>query len=629
MEGELDGHLVTDWTSALERHLGSLAKDVLLDCQSNVPLSLAWVKSAGGVEGIYPIVLPFGFGGADDWRDLHKVVIRDLCLQVSLIFPLLLSPIFVLDRQSASLGTVLQGLADVMGSVPEVYESPDEVKNLLIGWLETSQPRHWSEFSQFGLALNFPLLQALLTISVRRESYLRSLISIVAITLGVLDGRDQTRCRGFLKAFIGVLLRDTEISLNDTVGELGHEFAAVDIKGSYPGHVIAEIREILANLPSVPSCPSPIEGGDSLATSSHSPSARQEVTAIASGPDSSVDDIISELTGMVGLEAVKNEVISLANFIKVRKLRETRGLGQPPISLHLVFSGSPGTGKTTVARLVAKLYKALGVLSKGHLVETDRSGLVAGYIGATALKTKEVVESALDGVLFIDEAYSLVKDAPWDFGPEAIETLLKLMEDNRERLIVIVAGYTDPMAEFLDSNPGLQSRFTRRIEFRDYTADEMLQIITRQAEGHNFELGPDAGEALYEYFESVEGDAAFGNGRGVRNIFEAAIVRHANRVAAMRQPSDHDLTALLRSDVLNDSSARLPIDPPGNSTEGHEDQMNGNSLETRLHFGVGERVRHMKYGLGSILSVDGNKLTVDFDEAGSKMVLDSFMQRAG
>jgi SpoVK/Ycf46/Vps4 family AAA+-type ATPase len=266
--------------------------------------------------------------------------------------------------------------------------------------------------------------------------------------------------------------------------------------------------------------------------------------------DTEYAGIISELTAMIGLDAVKREVISLANFVKVRRWREARGLKQSSISLHLVFTGNPGTGKTTVARLVAKLFKALGVLSSGHLVEVDRSRLVEGYVGQTATKTTAVVESALDGVLFIDEAYSLVKDAPWDFGPEAIETLLKLMEDHRERLIVIVAGYPDKMDEFVASNPGLQSRFTRRIEFEDYSADEMLQIFSQYAASSDFRLDSGAEQLLLARFREKQGEATYGNGRGVRNDFEYALVRHSSRVAALHAPSDYDLTTIGAQDVV-------------------------------------------------------------------------------
>jgi SpoVK/Ycf46/Vps4 family AAA+-type ATPase len=183
-------------------------------------------------------------------------------------------------------------------------------------------------------------------------------------------------------------------------------------------------------------------------------------------------------------------------------------------------------------------------------VEVDRGGLVSQYVGGTAVKTKEAVESALDGVLFVDEAYSLHKETSWgDVGSEAVETLLKLMEDNRDRLAVIVAGYPDKMADFIASNPGLQSRFTRQIRFEDYAADEMLQIFERNATDNGFELEPDAKRSLLDRFQQVEGDSGFGNGRGVRNTFEAAIIAHANRIAALITASDHDLTLISREDV--------------------------------------------------------------------------------
>jgi TPR repeat protein len=270
----------------------------------------------------------------------------------------------------------------------------------------------------------------------------------------------------------------------------------------------------------------------------------------SSSLDAEYANILSELTAMIGLDTVKREVVELANFVKVRRWREARGLKQPSISLHLVFTGNPGTGKTTVARLVAKLFKALGVLSRGHLVEVDRSKLVQGYIGHTAIKTAAVVESALDGVLFIDEAYSLVKDSPWDFGPEAIETLLKLMEDHRNRLIVIVAGYPDEMDEFVESNPGLQSLFTRKIEFEDYSADQMLQIFSQYAVSNDFTLDFGAQQLLLARFQEKQGDAAYGNGRGVRNDFEKALVKNSSRVASLYAPSDYDLTTIVAQDVV-------------------------------------------------------------------------------
>ncbi|MEG0755984.1 MAG: AAA family ATPase, partial [Oscillospiraceae bacterium] len=219
---------------------------------------------------------------------------------------------------------------------------------------------------------------------------------------------------------------------------------------------------------------------------------------------------------------------------------------------HLVFMGNPGTGKTTVARLLAKIYRAIGVLSKGQLVEVDRSGLVAGFVGQTALKTGEVIQKALGGVLFIDEAYALVsQDSPNDFGHEAIEVLLKGMEDHRKDLIVIVAGYTELMGKFISSNPGLESRFNKYFYFDDYAGGELLEIFKSMCEKNGYTLdgeteafARDAFQKLYE-----ERDENFGNARDVRNIFEAGVSRQSNRVAAMESPKKEDLMSLKVEDL--------------------------------------------------------------------------------
>jgi hypothetical protein len=253
--------------------------------------------------------------------------------------------------------------------------------------------------------------------------------------------------------------------------------------------------------------------------------------------------LLEELHQLVGLSEVKAEVSSLVNLIRIRKLREEKGIKSPAMSLHLVFTGNPGTGKTTVARLIAEIYRELGILKKGHLVEVDRSGLVAGFVGQTALKVREVCQRALGGVLFIDEAYTLAGGAQEDFGREAIDTLLKFMEDNRANFVVIVAGYSDRMRDFLASNPGLHSRFNKFVSFADYGTDELVAIFARMAKSHGYYYDETFGARLRELLAAslASPKPNFANGRMVRNFFETVIEAHSNRLAQCASPSEEQL----------------------------------------------------------------------------------------
>lgn len=272
----------------------------------------------------------------------------------------------------------------------------------------------------------------------------------------------------------------------------------------------------------------------------------------AAVPVENLDTLMAKLDELVGLEKVKENVRSLVNLVKVRKLREENGLPNTEMSLHLVFMGNPGTGKTTVARLIAGLYHAIGVLSKGQLVETDRSGLVAGYVGQTAEKTKKVIESAMGGVLFIDEAYALApKDGGNDFGREAIETVLKAMEDHRDDLVVIVAGYENEMERFISSNPGLESRFNRYFNFDDYNGEELYKIFSSMCAKNSYVLSDDAKAFAKEHMKTMyeNRDGNFGNARDVRNIFENMVSVHSDRVADMEEVDKEDLVTVLMEDL--------------------------------------------------------------------------------
>ena len=276
-----------------------------------------------------------------------------------------------------------------------------------------------------------------------------------------------------------------------------------------------------------------------------SPAEKEEDT-----PPEKIEDLKDELAGYIGLESIKKEVNNLINMMTVYKLRQEHDLPNVDMSLHMVFSGNPGTGKTMIARLMARIYKSLGILSKGQLVEVDRSGLVAGYVGQTATKTSEVIQKALGGVLFIDEAYALNSSSENDFGQEAIDTLLKAMEDNRDDLVVIVAGYDGLMDRFIHSNPGLESRFNRYLHFDDYNVDEMLAIFEMQCKKGCYELDEPAKEDVCELIrEENTNSISFGNARGVRNIFERVLVAQANRLSAMEAVTREDLMKIIKEDV--------------------------------------------------------------------------------
>ena len=267
--------------------------------------------------------------------------------------------------------------------------------------------------------------------------------------------------------------------------------------------------------------------------------------------EETLQDLLDELNKLVGLEKVKKDVNSLVNLVQIRKIRSERGMKQPPMSLHLVFSGNPGTGKTTVARLLSKIYCKLGVISKGHLIETDRSGLVGGYLGQTAIKTQEVIQKAMGGILFIDEAYTLTPKTQNDtYGQEAIDTILKAMEDHRDDLIVIVAGYPELMDNFIHSNPGLESRFNKYIFFEDYNPEELHGIFLSMCENSSLKLDEKADEYLKGLCEDIyntRGDN-FANARQIRNIFENVLTAQANRLAGDEDITDDELMTILLKD---------------------------------------------------------------------------------
>lgn len=274
--------------------------------------------------------------------------------------------------------------------------------------------------------------------------------------------------------------------------------------------------------------------------------------AEAETPQEPEKDPMEELDQLIGLESIKSDVKELMDFVKIQKMRKDQGLKSVPVSLHLVFTGNPGTGKTTVARIIGRLYKQIGVLSKGQLVETDRSGLVAGFVGQTALKTQEKIKAAMGGVLFIDEAYALTSNEQDTFGQESVDTILKAMEDHRDDLVVIVAGYTAPMEKFINSNPGLKSRFNKYIEFPDYTTDELEQIFYMNCEKYDYVVEEEVKHQIRSLIvlRKLQQLENFANAREVRNMFEEIITNQARRVAAMENPTQEDMMKITLEDLV-------------------------------------------------------------------------------
>ncbi|HZB39972.1 MAG TPA: AAA family ATPase [Ilumatobacter sp.] len=337
------------------------------------------------------------------------------------------------------------------------------------------------------------------------------------------------------------------IAYYDLALKLAHASAAIDLVPS-PDEITAidRFRTMMLSAMDAAGVSRPGRPATSRATEAPPAGPKQ---APELPPERPIEELLAELDALIGLEHVKAEVRRLTSLLRVQKLRAEHDLPVIETSRHLVFVGNPGTGKTTVARLLSQIYRSLDVVDKGHLIETERADLVAGYVGQTAAKTKAVLESALGGMVLIDEAYALARGGDNDFGREAIDTLVKFMEDHRDDLAVVVAGYPDEMREFIETNPGLESRFARTLEFPDYTTDELLLIFDSMSQGKEYHLDDAARDKLATVIEAEPRGRGFGNARFVRNVFEQAVAMHAVRLTDVAAPTREELTSLTATDI--------------------------------------------------------------------------------
>ena len=445
------------------------------------------------------------------------------------------------DRFVAELAPVLEQAASRVASINAVTLERDvvlEAFNLATAFIDAD-----------GLHTDAELLNLLIAFGPRLETVAQCRTPADLRRSGLLEDKRRflERPSTFFEILVGTDARDLSahawhyyelaVRIAHTVGSLDDHVAHAELQAvdRYRTMLLRTIE--LAGLPRAG-----VTGAARPATSAAAPVPAQRKRR-------GVEPVLAELEALIGLAAVKGEVRLVVNLLQIQRLRRTRNLPVVEGSRHLVFTGNPGTGKTTVARLLAELYWELEVVDQGQLVETDRAGLVAGYVGQTAIKVTEVFTNAIGGLLLIDEAYALAQGSDSDFGHEAIATLVKLIEDHRDDIVVIAAGYPEEMEDFVDSNPGLRSRFPKTIHFADYTDDELVLIFESLCMKSKYQCDNDARSKLKAFFVAQERGRGFGNGRLARNLFEDAVARQASRLVQLENPTDEQLLTLTAADI--------------------------------------------------------------------------------